>query len=157
MDTIPLQAEYYRRLTDQRIPGHLLCVGREVYNGTPHAGKFPAGCMTGEGRLFKSLMPGNVEQLFDMRVHDHKEDPRNLPERFSDESLVRALLTINQGIPQQHVERGIDPMTDWVDRSWWHLDVSKMMSGGYIEANLPRPMHANMDKIQPIWDYIFND
>lgn len=162
VDTCPLQRKYYINLVKPRRPHHLLCVGAEVYRGTPHEGKFPAGCVTGEGRLFGQLInPSEVPEdqaigaWSGLRIFDAKEDPCNAPDRFSDESLMRALLSRNQDVKPHHVVRGIDIHRDWVDRSWWSLDEEKLHRGGYIEANLLRPMSDNWKAINPIARFIF--
>jgi hypothetical protein len=154
MDSVPLQRDYYERIIGQREPGRLLCVGAEVYRGTPHSGKFPAAMMTGEGRLFRWLFGDNVRAFIGLRMFDEKEDIANAPEQFSDESLVRALLATFE-TPVQHVDRGADIYNDWIDRSWWRVDVDKLNRGGYYECNLLRPWHAYVEQIQPVVDYIF--
>lgn len=152
IDTVPLQRDYYVRLTEQRRPGHLLCVGREVYDGTPHEGKFPAGCMTGEGELFRRLLPPGLCPA--SRVFDDKEDPSDPSGQFSDESLIRARLSITD-IPRQYEPREVDIYRDWVDRSWWHLlDVDRLRRGEYVECNMLRPWSENREAMQPIVDFL---
>jgi len=151
MDTVPLQSRYTVNLLTQRKEGHLLCVGREVYDGTPHKGKFPAGHMTGEGYLFADMMEGYEPGE---EVADHKENIASLADIFSDESLVRAQLQVNDSIPVQHVVRGLDIKTDWVDRSWWSVDVDKLQRGGYVECNMLRPWSDHMEEMRPIVEYI---
>jgi len=153
IDTVPLQRQYTMDLLGQRKPGHLFCVGREVYDGTPDEGKFPAGHMTGEGHLFKALLKGYVPGLPSM--FDDKEDVRS--HDFSDESMVRAQLARHPEIPVQHVERGLDIRHDWIDRSWWNIDREKLWAGGYVECNMLRPWSAYPGEMQPVVDYLRGD
>lgn len=150
MDTVPLQRDYYVRLTGQRRPGRLMAVGAEVYAGTPHAGKFPAGCITAEGRVFAKLLEP-WHRGFAVGRYDHKEDPAG-PE-FSDESLLRVLIE-DSGVEVQHVERAVDIRRDWVDRSWWGIDKARLLAGEYVECNLLRPMLDHAAEVAPITHYI---
>ncbi len=152
MDTVPLDRDYYIRLTSPREPGRLLCVGAEVYRGTPHEGKFPAATLCGEGKLFRQLF----SEPWTRFMFDRKEFLGAPPDAFSDESLLRALLAMHPEIRTQHVERGINIYTQWIDRSWWsRFDPGKLAAGKYYEANLPRPAAENWDLIKPIADHIF--
>jgi hypothetical protein len=154
IDTVPLQATYYAEITAARKPGHLLLVGRERYDGTPHEGKCPAGCTTGEGRLFAELFRGGLWELIGMHAFDGWEDPWLPSERFSDESTMRSLLD-GSSVPAQRVPQGFDWRRDCPDRSWWSLDLERLYGGGYIEANMPRPPHGHPDKMLPIAAYIY--
>lgn len=166
MDTIPLQSDYINRITAVREKGKLLGVGKEVLDGTPHEGKFPAHHMCGEGYVFKKLYnPENknledlLKDLVGMKIFDHKEDIQNTPHTFSDESLNRALIYKN-GVDVHHIKRDIDIMNDWIDRSWWNLNLEKLTNGKYIEANLLRPWSNFSQEIKPIYDHLknlFND
>ncbi len=150
MDSIPLQRKYGLDLLADRVPGMLQAVGAEVYAGTEHAGKFPAGWMCGEGYLFKQLLEGySAEPMF-----DHKENPLASPHVFSDESWVRAQLARNPSIRVQHIDRGVDIYRDWIDRSWWAVDVDKLNRGEYVECNFLRPWSQHRAQMQPVVDYI---
>jgi hypothetical protein len=151
MDTVPLQRQYTIDLLSRRKPGHLLCIGREVYDGTPHEGKFPAGAMTGEGKLFAAVSGDDVLQS---SIFDHKEHPAADPSVFSDESLMRAQLHRHPEVPVQHVPRGVDIYRDWIDRSWWAVDPARLWKGEYVECNLLRPWSDHQQEIAPIVEYI---
>lgn len=150
IDTVPLQRDYTVNILSQRKAGHLLCVGAEVYAGTPHEGKFPAGHMTGEGRLFGQLLEGYAPGLPDM--FDSKEDVRST--HFSDESMIRAQLVRNPDIPVQHVGRGVDIYRDWIDRSWWDVDTKRLWAGGYVECNMMRPWSEHREAMAPVVEYL---
>lgn len=153
IDTVPLQRQYTLDLLGRRQPGHLLCVGREVYADSVHRGKFPAGHCTGEGSLFRALLEDYEPGL--PQVFDHKEDVRS--SRFSDESMMRAQLHRHPEVPRQHVERGVDIHADWIDRSWWKVDVEKLWAGGYVECNMLRPWSEHEEEMAPVVEYIRGD
>jgi hypothetical protein len=146
MDTVPLTRKYIEGLSKKVTNDQLLAVGREVYD-IEHTGKFPAHHIAGRGYLFQRLyntagkdFSQVVQQHVGLRVFDHKEDARNSPYRFSDESLNRALIEIYK-IPVRHITRDIDIHKQWLDRSWWkNSDVyAELMTGDFIEANMLRP------------------
>jgi len=160
MDTIPLQKEYLTKQTNLREPNKLLCIGAEVYKNTPHYGKFPAHHMTAEGNVFKQLFnPNNldyeesIKSISNFRIYDLKESIVNSIHEFSDESLIRVLIEKNN-IPVQHVQRNINIHSDWIDRSWWGIDINKLKSCGYIESNLLRPYEHHISQIKPIVDFL---
>lgn len=156
MDTIPLQAEYINKIISKRQKNILLGIGKEVLDGTPHSGKFPAHHICGEGKLFKEMYnPENlsfdecVKKYIGLKVFDHKEDINNPPHIFSDESLNRAVIYLNK-INIQHIKREIDIHKQWIDRSWWFVDEQKLKNNFYIEANLLRPLKQNFQEIKKI-------
>jgi hypothetical protein len=158
MDTIPLQSEYINRITSVRQPGKMLGVGKEVLDGTEHAGKFPAHHMCAEGYVFKKLynpqdkpLKELLDDLSGSRMFDNKEDIDGHP--FSDESLNRALISKNS-VDMHHITRDINISSDWLDRSWWGMNLEKLHSGKYIEANLLRPWSNYTEKIKPVYDYL---
>ena len=155
MDTIPLQSEYLNFITSNRELNKILCVGSEVYYGTPHSGKFPAHHITSEGKLFKKLFnPNNLsygDLITDLsninNVYDNKESL--LSNNFSDESLIRVLFERNN-VERQNHPRNINIKEQWIDRSWWGIDKDRLYSFNYIEANLLRPYNTYKDKIHEI-------
>jgi len=162
MDTIPLQSEYINKITAKREKGKMLGVGREVLDGTPHQGKFPAHHMCAEGYVFKKLYnPENksledlLKDLEGMKIFDSKEDIENDPSLFSDESLNRALIH-KSSLDVQHITRDINIQSDWLDRSWWSLNMEKLRQGKYIEANLLRPWSNHSEQIRPIYEHLKN-
>ena len=137
MDTIPLQKEYLTNQTNLREPNKLLCIGAEVYENTPHYGKFPAHHMTAEGKIFKQLFnPNNL-----------------LPNLYPSQWLIRVLIGKN-GVPVQHIVRNVDVYNDWIDRSWWNIDIEKLKNLKYIESNLLRPYDENKQQIEPIIQFL---
>ena len=160
MDTIQLQSEYMNRITSERQKDKMLGVGREVLDNTEHRGKFPAHHMCAEGHVFKKLYNPDgktlerlLVDLSGMKLFDHKENILNHSSMFSDESLNRALIKINN-VDVQHIERKIDMYSQWLDRSWWNMNENKLQNGEYIEANLLRPWSNHMEQIEPIYKHL---
>ena len=165
LDLLPLQSLYLTALLGHRPPGHLLTVGAELYTG-PETGKFTAGYLTAESSVWKTLVnplglswAAFVNGFVGMRVFDHKEDvTRSVhhenPDTFSDESLLRALLSLNP-VPVIHLPRGYNPYTARaLCRANWMFDPKKLADGTYVEAHLLRPLSENKDRIQPLIDYL---
>lgn len=165
LDLLPLQREYTLQLLNQRPAGHLLTIGSEHYVG-PEAGKFTAGYLTAESRLWRRLAnPAHfdwdifIKSLIGLRVCDHKEDISRTvhhedPDTFSDESLLRAMLQLNP-VPLVRLPFGYWPyITRALDRSNWQFDPAKLAAGIYVEAHLLRPLSAHKDRIQPLIDYL---
>jgi hypothetical protein len=165
MDLLPLQRKYFCDLLVQRPPLHLMTIGSELYTGKER-GKFTAGYLTAESSVWKTLVNpfnrswmGFVRGFVGWQVHDHKEDISRVvhhedPDTFSDESLLRALLTMNP-VPVKHLPRGFDPYTDRAFcRSNWKLDRQKLEDGTVVEAHLPRPWDQYKEQIKPLADYI---
>lgn len=167
LDLMPLQTTYLHSLLQQRPPGHLLTVGSELYTGA-EVGKFPAGYLTAESSVWRRLVnPMHyywhdfVHSFVGFRVIDHKEDicrtvHHEDPDCFSDESLLRALLTLKlNAVPVFHAARGFDPYTvRALCRSDWKFDPKKLADGTYVEAHLPRPLTEHGDKLQPLLNHI---
>lgn len=164
IDTVPLQPDFVSRVTSQKVSDKLLTVGVEVYKGSPHEGKFPISNITAESNIFKEIINPDSLQLLDlykswstMYMFDHKEAVVNSPDVFSDESLMRALIT--KWNPDRSritdAERNANVQVDWVDRSWWRIDREKLNSGGYFICNFLRPFSVNYQHIEPIVHYIY--
>ena len=163
IDTAPLNRDYFVRVLEDRKPDQLLAVGAELYMGTPHEGKFPIGEITAEGRLFKRIVnPKGLE--FDkyissfkkIREFDHKEDISVHSSVFSDESLLRVLIA-RAKVDVLHSRRDISIAEDWIDRSWWKVNETKLYSGGYVLVNFLRPLKNYFNEISPIISYIYED
>lgn len=161
MDTIPLQTKYLSNIISKIELDKLLCVGKEVLINTVDSGKFPAHHTSGTGKIFKKLYnPENldyencVEQISKINnIFHSRECIKNLPVDFSDESLNRALIKLNK-IPIKDITRDLDPMIDWIDRSWWSINQNKLDLGQYIESNLLRPYKKYESMIKPIENYL---
>jgi hypothetical protein len=151
IDSVPLQRQYTVDLLSKRKPGHLLCVGGEVYTQPGEGGKFQASHMTGEARLFAAV---TGDDAYGEPIFDHKEPLSADPSVFSDESLMRAQLHRHPEVPVQHVPRGVDIYRDWIDRSWWAVDPERLWKGEYVECNLLRPWSDHQQEIAPIVEYL---
>lgn len=167
VDLLVLQNKYVNDLLRLRPPGHLLTTGAELYTG-PEYGKFTVGYLTAESGVWKQLMnplgfnwPLFIRSFVGLRIHDHKEDVMRTvhhedPDTFSDESVLRAMLTTNP-VPVVHAPRGFDPYTvRALCRANWQFDSAKLADGTYVEAHLPRPWHEHVDKIKPLVEYLDN-
>lgn len=161
IDTCPLNRKYTENFINQRKENTILRVGKEVFDNSEHAGKFPMSHVTAEGRLWKEIINPlslNINDLITswvgMKVFDHKEDISSPPNIFSDESLIRALLSRNNEFLFSDVVRRVNIYSEWIDRSWWNVDISRLYDGGYVEANFLRPFSSHWNYIKPIADFI---
>ena len=163
IDTIPLERNYIEQRLKKRPKNKILAVGREVLENTPHHGKFPISHITSEGYKFKDLFNPRLKKYADavrsfekIEVFDHKENILNHPSNFSDESLVRALIHIND-LKQSifDVRRDVDIYNDWIDRSWWRIDKEKLNKGEYVCCNFMRPFKENLFSSLPVVEYIY--
>ncbi len=166
IDTIPLQTNFIDKIVSQRKTGKLLLVGQEVYEGSEHSGKIPISNMMGEGYLFQRIINPFQQQYedlikswIDIKYCDHKEAINSAADKFSDESLIRALISINDvhGRNIQKINRDVNPKNDWIDRSWWSIDKNKLNSGGYVICNFLRPFFDNYLIIEPVVKYIYGE
>lgn len=163
IDTAPLSPDYFVRVLEDRKEDELLAVGAELYVGTPHEGKFPIGEITAEGRVFKSIVnpfslsfENYIKSFIGVRQFDHKENITEDSLVFSDESLLRVLIS-RVTLPVLHVRREVNIQNDWIDRSWWSLDKGKLEAGGYVLVNFLRPLNQFLDEINPIISYIYGE
>lgn len=163
IDTIPLQRKFVEERLSKRKPGNILAVGHEVLANTTHAGKFPISNITSEGYNFKRLFNPNdlsyeevIKSFIGLNIVDHKEDISNPADSFSDESIIRALITKHDlhSIIQK-VERGVNIHSDWIDRSWWNVDENKLKADGYVICNFLRPFKENMQAFIPIIEHVY--
>ncbi len=162
IDTIPMQKKFFEDRISQRSLGHVLAVGAEVFQGTPHEGKFPMSTITAEGRVFKEFInPENLEYeelikgWVGLSVIDHKEAIDNPPHFFSDESLIRALLSKWQEPKITYADRGVDIYNEWIDRSWWSINEDRLQAGKYVVCNFLRPFDRHYKRIEPVIEYIY--
>ena len=162
IDSLPLQSQYTETLLSVREPGHILAVGKEIYDGTVDEGKWPTSHMIADGPTFKKFFGFSsssalhfwpeMMRFCDMGdMIDGRESINEI--HFSDESLYRLLVRRRGCPPIQHIWRQLDINDVWLDRSWWKLDMEKLKTGGYIECNMPRPAFAHFDKLKPVFDF----
>jgi len=161
IDTIPMQREFFEKLFSHRHQGALLAVGAEVFKGTEHDGKFPMSSITAEGYIFKEFINPNdlgfkalIESFIGIKKFDIKEDISAPPDIFSDESLMRHLISEWPERRVQHVNRDVNIKTDWIDRSWWCVDSERMRNSEYVICNFMRPFENHMHAYGEIVDYI---
>lgn len=162
IDTIPLQRQYFEDRISVRAPGHVLAVGAEVFFNTPHQGKFPMSTISAEGNTFKKFINPHALEYSDLidswvgkSVFDHKEDISNSAHIFSDESLIRALLSEWKNSMVTHTPRSVDIHNEWVDRSWWTIDEDRLEQEKYITCNFLRPFSRYYQNILPIIEHIY--
>jgi len=145
IDSSPLRSDYIINYAQNRIKGTMGLVGREVYTD----GKVPASNTVAESNLWREIInPGSlefkkwVESMKGLKVFDNIEDPYNVD--FSDESLMRALIKINNVNSSllTHINRNCNPKTDWIDRSNWLVDEEKLKNHGYSLVNFMRPIDS---------------
>jgi hypothetical protein len=172
IDTIPLQKKFILDILSKRKKDHILRVGAEVYKGTKDEGKFPTSNLTAESYIFKKLInPENLDydSLFktwcNIRYYDHKESVNNTPDPtgsiggFSDESLMRVLIKkySPNGDGVCEIDRGVNIYHDWIDRSWWNIDLNRLKTDSYVLCNFLRPISENFQRCEPVYKYIFNN
>ena len=153
VDTIPLQREYFEKKISLRKKNKILAVGQEVYGEGAYP-RFPVSTITSEGVNFKKIFNPedlNYSDLFSFwkRIH-----PKITAFNFSDEELISDLITRLEVDNVQHISRDVDPKKDWIDRSWWNINVEKLNNGDYVTCNFHRPFESHVDSFGPIINYI---
>jgi len=161
IDSIFLKANYLEdklRFLDE---DRLLGIGSEVYSG-PDLGKFPATNLTGLGNHFANLFHYKRKMSFDLFLHqfefvekiDGKENPFNVPGKFSDESLIRAI-----SVPGQIkvIPRNLNEQTDWLDRNNWPTKWSSHNLPDIQIVNFPRPLFLHQKKVKPIIQMFYSE
>lgn len=166
LDLIPLQKKYTQRLFDIRKKDYLLCVGADVYRGSIDDGKFPSGYMMAESYVFKKVInPNNLteEEVLrswkGLKIYDDYESISHNNAHgegvfFSDESLIRALISISKYPNIQYEDRGFTPFVDSVSRGNWKCDVEKLYNEEYIESHMPRPYLMHREELKILENYI---
>lgn len=168
VDLIPLQRQFLTSIIEPIDNHFLVAIGRNAYVNSSEAGKFPMVYTTGTGEMFKDVINSQnlsyekaIKQWIGLRVIDEREAINSPPDRFSDESLLRALI-----LRYAHKDKIIYiDRPDFcgmrakkrVDRSNWNIDLNKLHSGWYIDAHLPRPLNANYDKVEKILEFFAID
>ena len=157
VDSLPLQSRYWvEHIFPNYRKGKLLAVGHDVYKGTEHEGKFPASNMFADSDVFKKMVnPENagyhsvVFGFTGIRMFDDKERLEQIKHHFSDESLVRYMIVKNLGIENVNfIDRKIDIVSQWLDKTFWSLDKKRLENGYYVECNLPRSFDYGIGNIQ---------
>ena len=161
IDTIPLQRDFFEDKFSARKEGTILFVGREVYDNTPDKGKCPISTMTAESFLFKKCFnPTNlsyedfISSFIGSSKFDSKENIAGPPSGFSDESVLRSLLS-ESDVPTTEKKRSVNIAQDWIDRSWWHVDSSRLKSGNYVTCNFLRPFSKNYQHMREVVEFIY--
>ncbi len=154
-DLIPLQRDYYQNKLEERKPGQLLMVGADVYKNTPHKGKAPIAYMTAESNIFKKLFnPTNLrweafaKSFINYTPIDGKEAINKPFKKFSDESLIRALLK-KRDISCRHSDRDTSGGLLSITRLN-RLSIHALQQGKYIDAHHLMPRKKYKDKINAI-------
>jgi len=139
----------------------LLAVGQEVYRDFPHNENFPISTITAEGYTFKKLFNPNDQpylSLFDYWKTLKDEKGANIAsDMFSDEGLIAQLTKKDNPSFIQHIERGVTPAEDWIDRSNWRLDLEKLKSGGYVICNFMRPFESYFPVFKDVIEFIVGE
>jgi hypothetical protein len=169
-DILPISRKFIEEIMSHYEDGKAICVGRNVYKGTKHEGKFPMSSMTASSNVFAAIynpryLPFNsfVNSFVGLREFDAKEDPSHQPDRqdgwyqnaFSDESLTRALIH-KHNIEIIDVDRNPNYLSIALDRSKWSLDFDRILKGGVIQAHLPRPFDKHQEDITKLRNFIID-
>ena len=154
----------------------LLCVSSNVPYGGTDKGKFPMAFTTAKGSVWEEIInPKGLSYLelfkswYDVRVHDTKEKVNQPFTNFSDESLLRGLISKWEGYGGREAYKhprciGIE-RDDWgkgkkgfkgaarrIDRSRWGFDKEKLNKGYYYDSQPLRPF--NKEQLLPILEYM---
>ena len=124
--------------------------------------KFPASNLTGKSYLFADLFgykdgmsfENFLAQFNGIHEFDELEDPNRPCEKFSDESLIRALRKRNNFTKIKVIPRDLDIKTKWLDRSWWPKETPVSLSE-YVTVNFPRPLFENRKRSEYILNLFF--
>ena len=147
----------------QPVPkNNIAAIGANAYMGGEDRGKFPMIYTSALGTTFKEIVNPNdydyetlLKTWIGSRVVDHKEDISSHPSKFSDESLLRALLSIwDKPNRVTHIHRNFRGCTaiERIDRIHWAAKTDLLKDDWYIDAHLPRPLLSHRNQIQPILD-----
>ena len=150
-----------------------VAIGHNHYYGTPDNGKFPMAYSSAPSDIWKKIInPKNLsytswfEYISNLpNPIDNKENPKNVFNRFSDESLLRYLLERHEDrefiknvlikIEREDVPPRQHFCTRRVDRGWWNkLDLNLLKQNYYIDSNPLRPFNSNFNHIAPILQYL---
>ena len=153
----------------------LLCVSSNAPYSGDEKGKFPMAFTTGKGKIWKEIVnPNNldyndlIKSWYGLNIHDSKEAVDQAFAKFSDESLLRALISkwenYNNRIAYDHPRCiGIE-RDDWnnesslaerrIDRGDWpdEVDIEKLNKGYYYDSQPWRPF--NEVKLKQILQYL---
>lgn len=168
MDLVICNRAYTESLLAQRHAGNLMLVGEEVYIGNKRLeGQCPMGKATAESNLWKEIanpqglnFPDFLAQFKQVRVfhEDAGESPYDSAQDFSDESLLRVLVSrwTKKDANIDHVHRNYNIQLDTLDRAWWRIDKDKLNAGGYYEAHLMKPLwhFVHYEQMLPLFEYI---
>ena len=162
IDTMYLSSDYLLERLSHFQEGMLLGIGNDVNQDDPdYKGKFPASNLTGTADTFQEFFNSASTESFEeflnrfkgMRMLDNREDPFNKPNRFSDESLIRALRENHKSELIKTIPRKVDIQTEWMDRSWWPIDGEIPKKA--ILVNLPRPLYNNQKRCKSLMQIYF--
>lgn len=175
IDSYLLNLDWFKNITKDANNNKFITTARNMYNLTPHKGKWQMSLTTAKSFIWKKIInPNNYN--FDNWIKwncnlknliDNKE-PINIPfNSFSDESLLRYYVVKHPDKEfivrtVQHMDRE-DCVSNWsilrclkrVDRSYWgDFSIKLLNEGYYIDSNPLRPFNKNKEKIKPILKFI---
>lgn len=161
IDLFPLQKDFLENLLYDVPNDCLAAIGGNAFKKHIGFGKFPMVYTSASGNTFKEIINPDdlkyedlLKKWMDMKIFDGQEainSPHNI---FSDESLLRALISFwknknkiikldrNDFIGMRAQKR--------IDRVNWKID-SSILNNNYIDAHVPRPF--NIDLLFPILEY----
>ena len=145
-------------------------IGGNMYHNTTSQGKTPMGYTSGKGNVFKNIVNPNDYDYLDLLKTwsdivdgiDGKENITNVPNHFSDESLLRYLI-VRSGSEDliNHISRsGRDFKYDFrLDRHWsdWNNQaeiLDNLKNNYYIDCQPLRPLKENMGKMENLLKHL---
>jgi len=164
VDIMPLQSNF---LTNKVLPienNKIVAIGANAYRNTKDDGKFPMIYTTALGKTFEEVINPKKMSYKDLLLSwkhtkqiDGKEIISNSPDKFSDESLLRSLISDWKERDDRvvYLNRNFDgyKAVERIDRINWSVDINKLKKWWYIDAHLPRPLNTNMSKIIPLLEF----
>ncbi|MGD0342911.1 MAG: hypothetical protein ABSA76_14505 [Bacteroidales bacterium] len=161
VDILPLQSLFLTEKLNLIPSEKFVTIGANAYKKTVDTGKFPMIYTTARGEIFKNLInPQNLSYISllqswcGLKKFDNKESLNNIPSCFSDESLLKLLISNwSDKLKVVYLDRNFIgyKAVERIDRVDWNIDMNKLKAGWYIDAHLPRPLKSNL--IKPLTEY----
>lgn len=162
VDLLPLQKDFLINLLHIVPDDCLAAIGRNAYDNSAEAGKFPMIYTSAKGKIFNEIINKNnlpyeetLNQWVDIKIIDYKESINGQHYNFSDESLLRALIHLwdnkNKVVYLDRNDFVGMRATKRIDRANWRINQKALNENYYIDAHLPKPL--NVDMLLPVLEH----
>ena len=183
-DMIPMQRDYFAELPEGYDPDrHLVIKGADAYGNAANE-KYPGCYVTAKGSVWNDISKldeySSLEewaaQFYDLSVFDHKEGVNFPYTTFSEESLMRVIVSRWDPTGEKTIKLKRPGGWSWgpnqkglrIDRSAWPNEAGwkamgftkdkkypdTVRGGLYIDAHLLRPLQDVKEHLYPILDYL---